>query len=94
MAKTRVIQRRHHLSRQRSALTSVAGGRTNTMRRVLVLGAKIRSYCSDLTISGDTLTLTNGLIDTVSRGLLPMVNGLIIRGMNVPAERKTARAEN
>lgn len=34
------------------------------MRRVLVLGQKFGRIDSDLTISGDTLTLTNGLIDT------------------------------
>ncbi len=34
------------------------------MRRVLVLGQKFGRIDSDITISGDTLTLTNGLIDT------------------------------
>ncbi len=89
-----VTQRIHHLSRQRSALASWLAGRTNTMRRVLVLGAKIRRIDSDITISGNTLTLTNGLMILVFRGSLPMVNGLTIRGMTHLAERKTAWAEN
>ncbi len=54
------------------------------MRRVLVLGQKFGRIDSDITISGNTLTLTNGLIDTGFRGSLPMGNGLTIRGMNVP----------
>ncbi len=55
-----VIQHSHHLSRQRNALVPWLARRTNTMRRVLVLGAKFGRIDSDITISGDTLTLTNG----------------------------------
>ncbi|MFO6425992.1 hypothetical protein ACLBOM_06005 [Escherichia coli] len=85
-----VIQRRHHLSRQRSALTSVAGRTPNTMQSAGSGGKKFGRIDSDITISGDTLTLTNGLIDTGFCGVLPMVNGLIIRNQRT-AERKTAR---
>lgn len=60
-----VIQRRHHLSRQRSALTSVAGRTHKYDAQSAGSGAKkFGRIDSDLTISGDTLTLTNGLIDT------------------------------
>ncbi len=59
-----VIQRRHHLSRQRSALTSVAGRTHKYDAQSAGSGQKFGRIDSDITISGDTLTLTNGIIDT------------------------------
>lgn len=59
-----VIQRRHHLSRQRNALTSVAGRTPKYDAQSAGSGAKFGRIDSDITISGNTLTLTNGLIDT------------------------------
>ncbi len=51
---------------------------------------------SDIAISGDTLTLTNGLIDLVSRGF--SADGESVNnpgnGPQYLAERKTAWAEN
>lgn len=64
VAKLVVIQRRHHLSRQRSVSASVAGRMRKYVAQNVGYGAKFGRIDSDITISGDTLTLTNGLIDT------------------------------
>ncbi|XPE23027.1 hypothetical protein ACNKHM_15830 [Shigella sonnei] len=80
-----VIQHSHHLSRQRNALTSVAG-RMHRIRcaECWFWGQKFGRIDSDITISGDTLTLTNGLIDTGFARLTADGEWVNNPGMNEP----------
>ncbi len=72
--KLMVTQRIHHLPDNERI--SFRYGRTHKYdAQSAGSGAKFGRIDSDITISGNTLTLTNGLIDTGFRGSLPMGNG-------------------